>query len=114
MKITIRERPYHLCFETLANDMRVKIIDNLAKGPLSVQELANHVGAERSNVSHSLKMLKECSYVQSRKEGKENVYFLLPSVIDDLNTGNSNPGLFRFMDSHIQNYCCNDCKKIKI
>ena len=114
MKLTVLERPYHLCFDTLANDLRVKIIENLTKEPLSVQELAKRVNAERSNVSHSLKMLKECSYVQSEKHGKENVYFLVPRVLEELNSGKSSgEGLFRFMDSHIEKFCHNECKKIR-
>lgn len=115
MNIVGEAKPYHLCFETLANDLRLKILNELEKQPLSVQELAKRVNAERSTVSHSLKTLKECSYVDAKKQGKEMVYFMAPNVLADLNSANSSTsGMFRFMDSHIENFCCNDCKKIRL
>lgn len=113
MKIVGQDKPYHLCFETLANDLRIKILNELEKQPLSVQQLAKRVNAERSTVSHSLKTLKECSYVQAKKQGKEMVYFMIPNVLADLNSANSS-GKFKFMDSHIEHFCCNDCKKIRL
>lgn len=114
MQITIQERPYHLCFETLANDLRLKIIENLKKEPMSVQALAMQVKAERSTVSHSLKVLKECSYVDSKKQGKEVIYFLKPRVLEELAEETQKASLFKFMDSHIEKFCCNDCKKLKV
>lgn len=114
MKIVGEAKPYHLCFETLANDLRIKILNELEKQPLSVQELAKRVNAERSTVSHSLKTLKECSYVDAKKQGKEMVYSMIPNVLTDINSASPSNGRFKFMDSHIENFCCNDCKKIRL
>ena len=108
------EKPYHLCFETLANDLRIKIIESLSKQALSVQEIAERVGAERSTVSHSLKVLRECSYVNAQKQGKEMVYSLAPKVLEGIeNEGVHRSGMFKFMDSHIEHFCHNECKKIR-
>lgn len=110
----LQDKPYHLCFETLANDLRVRIMDGLSRKPMTVGEIARLVNAERSTVSHSLQVLRDCSYVYSQKQGKEMTYFLAPRVLEDLNsTQVQGSGLFRFMDAHIEKFCNNECKKIK-
>ncbi len=111
MNIILTEKPYHLCFETLASDLRVKIIDNLSKKSMSVSELSQAVNAERSNVSHSLKMLKDCSYVKAEKNGKEMIYSIIPGVMDGFSSHNE--GLFKPIDKHMECFCNNDCKKLK-
>ena len=62
--------PYKLCFETLANDLRLQILHELQLGPKSVSELAQALKAEQSRVSHSLEMLRACSYVGAERQGK--------------------------------------------
>lgn len=116
MNLAVVNRPYHLCFETLASDLRLRILKELAKRPLSVQEIAELVKAERSTVSHSLAVLKECSYVSCEKKGKENVYGLMPNVLGNSGLSEKKPfgkSAFGFMNNHIENFCHNECKKIK-
>ena len=62
--------PYHLCFETLANELRIEILRLLIEKPCSVQELSQKLDAEQSRVSHALKMLRTCSFVVVEKRGK--------------------------------------------
>src|SRR3989344_6068792 len=98
-------KPYHLCFETLANELRLKIIDNLKEKPLSVEELSKRVGAERSTVSHSLQMLRECSYVDVEKAGKQRVYSLKSGAFEEMQEAAGSRGgksIFHVLDGHIE------------
>ena len=106
--------PYHLCFETLANQLRIQIIRELEKQPLTVGEIAEKTHAEQSRVSHSLQMLKLCSYVDSETKGKERVYFLKKGVSEGmLATQNSAGEVLNFADSHFTHYCNCECAKTK-
>ena len=114
MTVGFGAKPYHLCFETLANELRLKIIENLKEKPLSVEELSARVSAERSTVSHSLQMLRECSYVDVEKAGKQRVYSLKRGVFEALQENAGGKSVFSVLDSHIECFCNNDCKKIKV
>ncbi|MBI2597866.1 MAG: winged helix-turn-helix transcriptional regulator [Candidatus Diapherotrites archaeon] len=106
-------RPYHLCFETLANELRLKIIENLKEGPLSVEELSKRVGAERSTVSHSLQMLRECSYVDVQRAGKQRVYSLRNGAFEAVEQIQGTKNIFHVIDDHIECFCNCECKKIR-
>jgi len=67
---------YNVCFETLANKLRVDIIEALREKELSVSEIAKEVGAEQSRVSHALERLKKCGFVEFKQDGKKRVYSL--------------------------------------
>ncbi len=45
--------PYDRCFRTLANPLRIRIIELLKKRPMAVSELSKQLKAERSKVSHA-------------------------------------------------------------
>ncbi len=115
MKIDSANRPYHLCFETLASELRIKILDELKKEPLSVEDISKRVGAERSTVSHSLKMLRDCSYVNVQKHGKMRVYSLksndFEAVVVTRPANRAN--VFHVINNHIECHCNNDCKKMR-
>lgn len=64
------------CFETLANPLRLDIIRILDEGPSNVTKLAEATGAERSRVSHALQILRQCSLVDTEKQGREIIYKL--------------------------------------
>ncbi len=113
MTTVLGTRPYHLCFETLANELRLKIIENLKEKPLSVEDLSKRVGAERSTVSHSLQMLRECSYVDVKKAGKQRVYSLKSGVLEAMQENAGRKSVFHVLDDHIECFCNNECKKIK-
>lgn len=101
--------PYHLCFETLANQLRVGIIKELETGPKSVSQLSKALNAEQSTVSHSLGILKTCSFVKSEVKGKKRVY----SLIEDFKPeGESH--LFNLLAEHAHSMCNDDCKKISV
>jgi DNA-binding transcriptional ArsR family regulator len=109
----LKSAPYHLCFETLGNDLRIKILSALAESPKSVQLIAGKTGASQSAVSHALAELKECSFVSSIARGKERIYNLNKSLSSVV--GNAKPGTPEFlsvMEKHFQQNCRNKCRKM--
>ncbi|HIK02864.1 TPA: winged helix-turn-helix transcriptional regulator [archaeon] len=102
-------KPYHECIDTFANQLRLRILDNLKAGPMSVNELSEKTGSERSNVSHSLQMLRLCNVVDVKEDGKSRIYFIKDAVI----LGNVDSGsILKAFDKHINTHC-NYCHKIK-
>lgn len=92
----MKERPCHIFFNMLATKNRLDIILALTEGEKSVGEICNAVNAERTNVSHQLKLLRECSFVFVRREGKRRIYFL--------NTETVKP-IIDIADKHVEKYC---------
>ena len=104
---------YAMCFETLSNELRLRILALLAERRMSVQELAEKLGAERSRVSHSLEILRNCKYVDYEKKGKERVYGLANSMKNGVKTkGAKSMHIFDFVDRHVEEHC-NECQKVK-
>ena len=104
-----KAKPYHECIDTFANELRLRILDSLKEKPMSVNELAEKTRAERSNVSHSLQMLRLCNIIDVREEGKSRIYFIKDAVI----LGNVGSGsVLKAFDAHINSFC-NYCHKIK-
>ncbi|MFN4329500.1 MAG: ArsR/SmtB family transcription factor [Limnobacter sp.] len=65
-------------FHALGDVNRQEILLLLAKGVrMNVGELAEHVECARPTVSHHLKVLKEAGLVDSERQSRENVYFLV-------------------------------------
>ncbi|HEY9786988.1 MAG TPA: metalloregulator ArsR/SmtB family transcription factor [Candidatus Obscuribacterales bacterium] len=61
-------------FKALANPLRIRILDCLREGELSVTELKNRLGVEPTNVSQQLAVLKAKNIVVGRKQGS-NIYY---------------------------------------
>ena len=108
------EKPYGACFETLANELRVEILRELEKKESSVLDLAEKLKVEQSRLSHALKTLRDCNYVDFEVKGKERLYFLNQGVKKGLeeSSGKSNLAVFAFIDSHIEQHCQHECKKL--
>jgi len=104
--------PYHLCFETLANELRVKIIQSLMEKPLTVNELCKKTSAEQSRVSHSLKMLKTCNYVEFEVKGKERVYKLRKGIKEGMKKSKQSASdVLELADKHFAHSCSGECGK---
>ncbi len=56
-------------FRALGDPMRVRLVDLLRNGELTVNELAERVGASQQNVSRHLAVLTEAGVLGRRKEG---------------------------------------------
>lgn len=61
-------------FNALAHPLRLKIIESLRKGPCCVCKIIPFAGAEQSNVSHHLAILKNAGIVRCEKRGLEVWY----------------------------------------
>ncbi len=96
------------CFSVLGNKLRADILSALKKGPMPVNRLSLETGADRSNVSHSLSILKECGFVETEKRGRERVYSLSNCIVNDMRvTGN----IIESMQYHIRHHCRGRCEK---
>lgn len=69
--------------KALAHPLRLAIVDRLRGGEECVCNLAEQVGAERSNVSRHLSLMVRAGVLTSRKEGLKVFYRLrTPCIID--------------------------------
>ncbi len=68
-------------FKVFGELSRIKILYALFESELCVYSIAQLLGMEQSAVSHQLKVLKNAHLVDSRRDGKTNVYFLADSHV---------------------------------
>lgn len=59
---------------TMANPKRLEILDLLAEGERSVEELTQAMGIPKANVSQHLALMRQVNMVTARKEG-QSVYY---------------------------------------
>lgn len=95
MKQTLKQ-PYKQFFGTLANQVRLDIVEKLLKHTQNVSSLAQTLPYGQSTISHGLKRLALCGFVTVKKKGKERIYAL--------NTRTIKP-LFTLMHAHMDAYC---------
>lgn len=94
------------CFESFSNKLRMSIIAELRKKPLSVDGLSERLGAEQSRVSHSLKTLRECGFVNVERKGKERIYSLCSCLGKGIElSGRGNADIFKLIDAHAEKHC---------
>jgi DNA-binding transcriptional ArsR family regulator len=65
----------------LGDATRMAIFQNLASGPMAVNEIANLVPVSRPAVSQHLRVLKEAGLVTDTREGTRRIYQLNPEGI---------------------------------
>jgi DNA-binding transcriptional ArsR family regulator len=99
-----------LCFETLANELRVQILKILHEKPMNVTGLTEKLSVERTRVSHSLQMLRDCKLVTVTKQGKEHIYAI--NNTSPFFSAEQKGGLFALMQEHKQKSCGN-CYKVQ-
>lgn len=83
-------------FSTLASGLKTDIILALHETPMSVGNLAEKLGQERSKVSHGLRLLQRCEFVHARKDGRKRIYHLNKQTIEPL---------LRLVANHVKTYC---------
>jgi ArsR family transcriptional regulator len=70
-------------FKALGNHVRLGIVEFLQHGEQCVCDIVAHVGADTSNVSKHLSILKKHGIVADRREGLKIFYRLaMPCVVD--------------------------------
>lgn len=72
----MKKSSYDNFFANFSSHLRLKILVNLADGPLSVGELVEKIGEEQSKVSHHLRQMAHCNLVNVKKDGKKRIYSL--------------------------------------
>ena len=70
--------------ETLADPVRLAIVEALAAEPASVAVLADRFPISRPAVSRHLKLLKEAGLVDSISDGTRRIYRVRPEGIAEL------------------------------
>jgi predicted transcriptional regulator len=71
-------------FKALADANRLRIVAILARGELSVEQLAGRLGLSSSTVSHHLSRLSRIGLVSARAEGYYSIYRLESGAISDM------------------------------
>ncbi len=94
---------YYIFFGNLANPLKIEIISELKKKPMSVLELADKLNVEQSKLSHALASLRNCSIVQVKQEGKKRIYELNKKTILPM---------LELIDKHEKEFC-GECKALK-
>jgi ArsR family transcriptional regulator len=74
-------------FKALASPLRIRILDELRAGELTVTELRLRLGVEPTNLSQQLAILRSKNIIMGRKQGS-NIYY---SCCD--------PAIFDFLDA---------------
>lgn len=93
---------YELFFETFSNKTRMRVIEALSYGPKSVNEICKITKEEQSKVSHSLKKLTECHFLDFRRQGKKRIYSLNKDTIMPI---------LNLVEKHVRKYCKEVCHK---
>ena len=63
-------------FKALASDVRRRMLNHLAGGPMTVGEVAQHFDMELPSISKHLSVLREAGLVRQQKRGQHVLYFL--------------------------------------
>ena len=63
-------------FKALASTPRRRILNHLAKGPMTVSEIAENFDIEMPSISKHLSILKEADLVRQQKRGQHIIYYL--------------------------------------
>src|SRR5690349_514022 len=70
--------------QALGSGRRAEIVDVLAQGERSVDEVASEIGQSLANTSHHLRVLARAGLVRSRREGARVVYRLAGERVAEL------------------------------
>jgi len=95
MKKGLSETCYRF-FSILGNPTRLAILETLDAGPMNVTQLAEALRQEQSMISHNLRPLVHCRFVQAERQGKERIYTLNGETVD---------ALLSVVENHAKKYC---------
>lgn len=83
-------------FLTLANPIRISILQSLLEKEKNVTNLVRDVGKERTLISHNLCSLLKVNLISFKKKGKERIYYPNEQIVAPL----------FFL---VKNYVCSKC-----
>ena len=93
---------HKLFFKAFSNETRLAIIQLLKTKSLSVGEISAELDFEQSRVSHNLRCLEQCGFVQVESKGNFRIYSLDKETMLPV---------LKLFDAHIKKYeerllCC--------
>ena len=71
---------------------------------MCVTEISKALDEEQSKISHNLKNLSECNFLEVKKKGKERIYSLNKETIVPL---------MNLVEKHVQKHCEGSCGRRK-
>jgi DNA-binding transcriptional ArsR family regulator len=77
-------------FKALSDPTRRRVLELLRQGPLTAGELADHFPVSKPTMSAHFAALREADLISARKSGKQVVYALNLSVLEDALMGFAN------------------------
>jgi DNA-binding transcriptional ArsR family regulator len=86
---------HKLLLRAIANETRFAIISLLKERPFSVGEICDKLGFEQSRVSHNLKCLVDCGFVNMEQDGRNRIYSLDDRTIRPM---------LQLMGKHVERY----------
>jgi DNA-binding transcriptional ArsR family regulator len=86
---------YSKFFNALASENRLKILDILREQDRTVSEISEIAAIEQSSVSHHLRCLRNCGFVQRKVDGNQRIYTINSEVVENLFSG---------VEEHIENH----------
>jgi len=91
---------YNVFFEVMASKIRVRILELLMAESLCVSDICERLDEEQSKISHNLKKLTDCHFLDVKQDGKKRIYSLNKETILPL---------MKLVDKHTKKYCCSEC-----
>ena len=95
MKKGLSETCYRF-FSVLGNPTRLAALETLMGGSMSAGQLAESLGQEQSMVSHNLRPLVRCRFVEVERRGKERLYSVNRETLDPL---------LKIVEHHAESFC---------
>lgn len=93
-------------FHALADETRLRILEQLADGEQCVCDLTDALEAGQSRLSFHLKTLKDAGLVTDRRQGRWIYYTLRPEAVDEIRDVVAAIGAPRGRGLRIASRCC--------
>lgn len=93
---------YDTFFDTVSNRTRINIIQSLMHSGKCVNDISFDIEEEQSKVSHNLRKLMECNFLEVQQRGKQRIYSLNKETIVPI---------LKLVDKHVSKYCGQECLK---
>jgi DNA-binding transcriptional ArsR family regulator len=86
---------HKLLLRAIANETRFAIISLLKENSFTVGEIVEKLGFEQSRVSHNLKCLVDCGFVNAEQDGRNRIYALDDKTVRPM---------LQLMERHVERY----------
>jgi ArsR family transcriptional regulator len=97
-------KAYKLFLNTLSSEQRLRILNLLRKKEMNVSEIQKETGFEQSVVSHSLRRLRRCGFIEQKVKGKYRYYKINEKTIKQV---------LNLIEEHMEKNCLMIIKGLK-